>query len=284
MAKIKTFLYSFRNSLLKPAYYKDILKAKFSFSFKYFLLLFTFISLVTAALISVFLVKTVQPILIKAKTEVFNIYPESLVVTIKNGNLSTNAQEPFFVPLKSEWLPKDIADNVFYPPVTNILVIDTNAQPSDINKYQTFVLITKNAVSYYAGRNEIRIQTLQDLKSLTIDRPTVDQLLNQVIPYLGWVLPIIIFCIFIFLPLFAIGFQLVGLLLTSILTWIVAKLYKLQLGYKQALQINLHAVTLPLVINSLFQLFGANPAVPFFQTIILIIFNLIIFTSLKEKA
>lgn len=283
MSKLKIFLYSFRNSLLKPAYYKDVLKAKFSFSLKYFLLLFAFLSLVTAALLSFFLIKEVKPFLAKAQTELYTIYPENLVVDVKDGNLSTNVQEPLFVPLKSEWLPKDLANNVFYPPITNIVVIDTNAQASDLGKYQTLVLITKNAVSYYAGRNDIRIQTLQDVKSLTINKDLVTQGLNKITPYFKWIIPALVTAIIIFLPLLTVGSKFVELFIISLITWLIAKLYKLQLGYKQALQINLHAITLPLVINSLFQLFGANPSIPLFQTIILLIFNLIIFTSLKEK-
>ena len=58
---------------------------------------------------------------------------------------------------------------------------------------------------------------------------------------------------------------------------------KYNLNYKKALKINLYAVTLPTIIAAAFMLFGADPKIPFFQAIILLIFNLIIFSSLKEK-
>ena len=86
------------------------------------------------------------------------------------------------------------------------------------------------------------------------------------------------------MPLGFVFGKFVSLLFTTIFSWILAQVFKLRsINYAKALQINLHAVTVPTIIMSLFEAIGVNPPIPFFQGIILMIFNGIVFASLRER-
>src|SRR3989344_4178481 len=143
MKKIKRFFTIFKRSLLDPKYYHDILKAKFSFSLKYLYTLLFFLALIHAlifsAQIAVF-IPLIPRFIETAKTVVQNTYPDELVITIKDGQLSTNVKEPYSIPLPKEF--PDIFDQ-------NLITIDTKAQVSDYPKYQSLALVTKDSIAFF---------------------------------------------------------------------------------------------------------------------------------------
>lgn len=285
MKKLKAFFYVFKNSASRPAYYQDVLKAPFSFSLKYFLFFFFILGFLTSATLSFFLVQKVQPYINKIKIEAPNFYPADLVITIKDGQTSTNVVEPFFVPLKPELFPPELEKAIKQQPVQNILVIDTSVEPTEIKKYQTFVLLTKESVAFIGDQNEIRIQSLEEVKDFTLNREIVETAWQEVVPYFGWIVPAIIVFLFLALPAIIIIGKFIYLAVFSCFSWIIARIMKLEkVNYSKALQINLQAITLPTIVISAFQFLGADPQIPFFQSIILLFFVLIIFTSIKEKA
>ncbi len=283
MKKLKTFLYTFKNSLTSPNYYFDILKAPFYFSFKYFAFLFGFLSLISALALSVFLYTNGQPYIDKLKQNLPQAYPDELVLKIKDGEVSANVEEPYFIPLRSDIFPQEMVQGLENQPIHNIAVINTQAEPSTINDYQTFILLTKNHIAFQGSDKEIRVQSLEEVEDFTLTKEVVENGWQKVKPYLNWIIPLFILLSLIFLPLITVAGKLIYLLVFSLTTFIFIKLFKLKnINYSKTLQLNLHAITLPTVIMALFQVLGANLQIPFFQSIILLIFNLIIITTLKE--
>lgn len=284
--KLNTFFSTFKNSAFKPSYYKNILKAPFSFSLKFFLFLFLALSFLTVVAASIFLVQRVNPFINQLKTQLPSFYPTELVIEIKNGEVKTNVAEPYFVSLDPEWFPQEIREALKTQPLQNIIVIDTQAQPTDIRKYQTFALLTKNDLAVIAENNEIRINSLEEIKDFTLNQEMVKTGWQAITPYFKWIIPASIVLLLIFIPIGTIMGKLIYLLIISVLSWILSLLFRPKLeaiNYGKALQVNLHAITLPTIIIALFQFLGVQPQIPFFQSIILLIFNLIIFSSLREK-
>jgi len=281
--KLKTFFYTFKNSLLKPDYYREVLKAPFSFSLKYFLFLFSFLNFLTALTISLLLFQRVSPAIKTLQTKTVEIYPQELKITIKKGQVSANVNQPYFIPLKADLFSGRIKQGLENHPIQNILVIDTQSSASEIDKYQTFALLTKDSIALRAENNEIRIHSLREIEDLTINREKIAQLWEKIAPFLSLIVPLISLLLLIFLPLFRTAFKFAYLLVFSLLALAVAKIFKLKINYRKALQLNLQAITVPTVIIALFEILGTRPNIPFFQTIILLFFNLIIFTSLKEE-
>jgi hypothetical protein len=283
MKKLKAFFYSFKNSLTRPDYYFDVLKAPFSFSLKYFAFLFFFLSFITALTASFFLYTKGQPYINKLKQNLPQIYPDELNLTIKNGSVSTNVNEPYFIPLSGDVFPQELTTSIDNQPIDNIAVIDTEAQPSDISKYQTFILLTKEHVAFKGSNNEIRIQSLEEISDFTLTKEKVNAGWEKVKPYFNWIIPGFIVLSLVFIPLFTIIGKFIYLVLFTVISFIIARLFKLKLTYAKILQLNFHAITLPTVIMALFQALGASLKIPFFQSIVLLIFNLIIITTLKEE-
>ena len=284
MKKIRTFLHIFRNSALRPKYYREVLKAPFKFSLKYFLSLFLFLTLLTVITISIFLIQKGYPFLEQVKTQAPQFYPAELEIHIKDGQLTSNMPGPYFIPLNPDFFPEEIKKGLNNQPLQNVVVIDTQAQPTDIRKYQTFALLTQTDVAFFGDRGEIRIQSLEEIKDFSLNRQIIDNLWRKITPYFPYIIPGLIILTLIFLPTLTILGRFIYLLFFSITTLILARLWKnKEINYKKALQINLHALTLPALIIILFQSLGVNPQIPFFQPIILIIFNLLIFSTLKGE-
>ena len=100
MQKLKIWWYSFIHSLIDPKYYRDILRSKLSFSIQYlgFFLTLSILILILGSLIPNSLnVKSIFNLPDRIQTIATNAYPSELVVTIKNGELSTNVKEPYAI-------------------------------------------------------------------------------------------------------------------------------------------------------------------------------------------
>lgn len=282
-SKLIVFWQVFKKSAFKPDYYQTVVQSPFSFSLKYFIFLFFLLGFLTSSALAVFLVQKANPFLMEFKNKLPEFYPAELEIQIKDGKTSTNVSEPYFIALNPDLFPEDIKKGLKNLPQLNLLVIDTSADVADIRKYQTFALLTKTDLVMTAENNEIRAQSLEQIKDFKLDSQQVDQVINNINPFFNKIIPLIILITFIALPLVLIIFNLFYVLIFSSLSLLLAKVMRRQITYAKGLQINLHAITLPTIITAIFQFFGASPKIPFFGTIILTIFNLLIFTSLKEK-
>lgn len=286
MKKLNTFFYVFKKSLFKPTYYEEVLKAPFSFSLKYFIFLFFLLSLTN--IISLFLLfsTSIYPYLNKIKNNLPDFFPADLVLQIKNGSLSINQPEPYFIPINKKLLPDNFSEEIKNRLIDNFVVIDTQAEPSEIRKYQTFLLLTKNHLAIRDEKQSITIHTFEDVKNLYLTQDIIKEIWQKITPYFKYITLFFLIFLLIFIPLLTISSRLFYLFFISIFSWIIAAFFKKKVGkisYLKALQINLHAISLPILITFLFQFLQNPPNFPFFQTIILLLFNAIIFASLGEK-
>ena len=151
MNKLSLFVRVFWKSMFSPVYYHDVVKAKFSFSLKYFL----FFSFVLGLILTLSLTTVILPPLSKfsgrLQTRAAGLYPANLVITIKQGQLSTNQIEPLHFPIPYELFtdtPPAVSDQKqFY-----LLTIDTKASIEDYAKSQSLVFVTRdNVVMLFVG-------------------------------------------------------------------------------------------------------------------------------------
>lgn len=100
MRKIRTFATVFIQSMVSPAYYRDLLQAKMSFSIKYAIML-------ALCLTVVGMVKVVLPIaLFPVQTSLQTLvqqFPSKLVVKVNQGRVSINQAYPFVIPMPTVW-------------------------------------------------------------------------------------------------------------------------------------------------------------------------------------
>jgi len=276
----KTYFYSLRKSLISPDYYQDVVKASFSFSLKFFFFSCFLLALVLGTIYSVNASKALNKFIFELRN-LPEFYPENLVIEIKDGRVQTNQPEPYFIPLPE--FPTQ--DQTIASPLTNLLVIDTQGKIEDINKYQTIALLTEENIVFRQSENtqEIRVYSLDQIKKFTLNEAFIKSSWQKISGYFKYFVPLatsfIFLGLFISIPLS----KFIHLLIFSLITLLFAKILKTTLSYKKSLQINLHAFIVPTLAQEIFKIVSLQIPIPFFYSLVLLIFNLVILASLKEK-
>lgn len=282
MKKIKTFIRTFGLSATDFSYYQEILKAKFSFSVKYLYVLLFVITFIQTLKIS-FLIFSYAPktpkLVNETKLIIKNIYPEKLEITVRNGSVKSNMQEPYFIDFpqllgKEDKLP--LFKNANYP--ERLLTIDTEAKIEDIKNYKTLALLTKNAIVFQGENQENRLYFLDKVKNFTINKKNYEQILVKFfafldyLPILIWILGIAAFFILPFLTSSLILLSKMFYLLFAcfILLIIGKKLLKKKFTYAQIYQLSMHGLTLPIVFSFVQNTLDA--LIPYFPLYSLIFF------------
>ena len=282
--KIRTFLCVFKNSLVNFDYYREVLTTKFSFSLKYFyglLVVTSFISFLPLIFGVLFFIPQWPATESKIKTMAESAYPANLVLTVKDGQLSTNVREPYYVDAPGQ-LDK------------HLVAIDTKGSADDYVKYNSYILLTKKSfVSPKSGSNSnLEIVPLADLQdNITVNQDTYIEMLGKVYPYFQYAVPLLwglaVFLLTVgpfLLGGLVLPFKLLHLLIFSVVAHFILLMAKKKLSYVETYKMALHASTLPIIFFTLLAIFGLNPTVPFGYSIVLAVFMLVIFLSWKKSS
>ncbi len=248
--KVKTFFHVFQGSLFpQPAYYHKITKASILFSFKYFIVLIFTLNFLFA---SFFAVKynpfRVKKFLHSVTAEIASL-PEELTVNINDGNLFTNYNHPYFF-----WLGNNGSKSL-------LLVVDENAGAEKINIYNTYILVTGREISFKNNLKSDDFKTVP-LKSVgkhiffKKDFEKTANILTTINKFLYFFYLLAIPLLFIFLPLLSFLITLFYLTIISLIVYLFFKTYyHKRIHFKKTLQLAFHAVTLPLIIVYLLNIF-----------------------------
>jgi len=258
MNPLKTFFYSFKKSLIEPKYYRDVAEVKFWFSFKYLWFLLLILTVVKVFIFGGQYLKNrpkIQPEVNKIMIYAENFYPKDLKIQIKNGQLSTNVQEPYIF---------DLERNDGLTDSNHLLIIDTKGSIENYPNYNTAVLATKNAVVYPSKSNNNRVGEtsvfyFRELKQdINIDKKTYDNLINVLKPYapkvnlfVDWIVLSLSPLFIIFGSFFWAGGVMFGLLFLTFFIWIVNLIFKKQYSYGSLFKMGMHAVTWPILTTEI---------------------------------
>lgn len=284
MKKLQTFWYALRKTFTSPSYYEDVIKAPFQFSLKFFLFYFFVLSLIITIFASLALIPF-NAALLKFPTSAASAFPKELSVRIKNGTVTTNVKEPYFIPFENfrKLMGDDTIDKTAFKDFQNFIVIDTKANSADFKKYHTVALLTKNHISYIAKDSQIETQSLEDMKNMTINQEFVKKLGTQITSYLPFIYPLLVVLIFAGSFFILSTIKLFYLLFGALLLLAIARIVSYPLSYKKAYQIGLHLILIVSTILGLFSLFSINLNFPFAQSLLLIILGLFVLPQ-KKKA
>ena len=252
MKKIKSAFYVFSKSLTSTAYYKDLLNVELKFSIKYLF----FLAILAATVLSI----NGTPAMTRYFSElaggltntVTEAYPEELVVTIEDGQLSMNREEPYVLPMPESEEPQP----------ENLLVIDPEGTVADLETYDTAVLINSaNILSVMEGG--IKVYPLSDVPNTEITRTTVMEKVDQINNLVGKLFYIFFPIIFLVSLVYYFGVKLAYLLFVAAVLFVLGKARKMSLSFSKYYQISIHAMTLPLVIDMVFAVAGYPLTIPF---------------------
>ncbi|HWA52403.1 MAG TPA: DUF1189 family protein [Patescibacteria group bacterium] len=281
--KIKFFFDVLVKSLTKFQYYKEIKKAKFSFSVKYLFFLFYLVSLigsiVFAGSLGAIVLPKVPGFINTFESKANSLYPTGLVVTIKDGKVSTNEKEPIYIDSLNQFgLAKNYAHS---------LTIDTNASPSDIKNKNTAVLVTADTIVTVDNTGTgFQSYPIDKSTNTTINQGEYNKLITQISPYLKYIEPGIIILIILSIviwPFIAAGLSLAGqliyLLIFTAIFYLILKLMKKEYTFKKLLQLDMHGSTLPILLSFIVAAVGIQMP-PLLGSAILFVFMMIVINQI----
>ena len=251
------------SSVYDPAFYKRLPKESFGIAFGYYLLLSLFLAGLTVAFVAFPVARQVNQLQIYLDTELVTAYPQNLMISIHNGIVHTNVDEPYFIPL------------VFLDNRNNFIVIDTKTPFSQhqFDIYNSYVWLSKDTVFYKSDRNgEIRAYDLSKVTDFTLNKEALQNFVNSVSPWIKFLTPALLLIIFIVLYLGYL-FKLIYLFLLAFIFWLIAKKMLPGLSYANSYKVALHAVTLGFLISAGLAMLNAYTHVytfPFMETIVTI--------------
>lgn len=253
-----------RDSIYNPGFYTNITNQTIGSALRYFLLLILLLVLVQSldALPALMNIQRRAPEWVES---VVNYVPAKLVVTIKEGQVSTNVEEPYFIPLDPDTEATSSGQN--------ILVIDTKTPFSNtqFEEYNAIAWLTKDTLFYQDKNGQgLKAYQLTQVKDLMIDRNLIRQLTNYLQPWYNLVTPILF--VFTLIGLYILQvLNLFYLIILAALIWLLTKLLKKNLTYTQSYKVGLHAITLSLLVDLVITIAAKwieLPTVPFMFSII----------------
>lgn len=262
MRKLRTFFHVLFKSATDPGYYRDILKTRFSFSLQYLAFLLFLLSLVTTAKAAAAYRAALPGILVFQKQLEEggkSWFPKELVVTVRDGVVSTNVKEPYTIDFPFRF------PGMEQPTIAHAITIDTKAQAADFPTYKSLFVVGKNAV-YYQDNRGYKFYPLTDMKGeFVVNKAAYDEWIGKIAPYFTSIPTIarwlsIVF--FILMPVFITAGTLVGklsyLLIVSLIVLLLAKLMKKPVGYAAVYRFGMHGLTVPLLFSLILGAFGVR--------------------------
>ncbi|NTW14011.1 MAG: DUF1189 family protein [Candidatus Moranbacteria bacterium] len=259
-----------------PAFYQAALIARPAASVRYFLGLMLALSLFSA----VSSYTSVGSWLFRSdrvgvmRNAVVDMYPENLVLEYRDGHVTSNVDEPFFIPMPDGLRDVASADSD-RKPVANFVVIDTKQTvvPEDFSRFDTLVILGNTALWVNDPQKGIRVVPIDSWSKepFVLDRAAVSGFVDTAVRILTPILIVGLFLlpIFIFFSL-SVGY-LFYLLFGALVVLAIAKIRKLDITYVQSYRIGLYLLTVPVIYASLRNLFQISD-IPFLFTLIFAVF------------
>ncbi|HSE56843.1 MAG TPA: DUF1189 family protein [Candidatus Paceibacterota bacterium] len=176
----------------------------------------------------------------KLSTFANNSYPDDLVLTFANKTLTTNRAEPVVVPLPPQFREADTKE-------LNLVVVAPTepADPSVLEKYQAFAVLTSKGLVAGSARDQIRIQPYTSnavvTKALFMSRAATILRMIRIAAVVGSI-PLAIFFV-----LMIAGMHLLWLVIVALIIFLQLKIRKLSFSYKQAYKMGIYAIV-PLML------------------------------------
>lgn len=287
MHKLKTFIRVFQRSVTDFSFYRELLKYKFWFSIKYIFFL-TFLTIFLQAVIFAIQVAFLLPQLPSGvdhlEKRLQESYPKELVVTIKDGMLSTNQENPYVIDITEM---KELGD------YKHFITFNTDASISDFEQANSFFLVTDQAIVYPddpTGQQltSYQVLSLKDIpEDIVIDQKKYQSWIDNLGPFFDMIpkiAPFVLLAGIFVVPFlgmfFGAGWNLVYLLLLTVVVWMVSMAFRLKLGYWKLYQLGIHGMTLPMILVML--LASVNVYMPLVFTSAFLLFMVLVLSNLSK--
>ena len=201
------------------------------------------------------------------KNTIVTLFPNELVLTMKDGELSTNVKEPYIFPLPAKW--KEALESQSEEIPSHFLTIDTSASFEDFYAYDSLILLTKTAViarKEYAAEVVEYKNILKEEDNFMLDSTRYKALVEEALPLIDramstMLIPVIAISLLV-MPLIA-GMifgviVLLYLVIATLLAWLLAAIMQRRTEYSELYRIGLYALTPSIIIESILVAFGVS--------------------------
>ncbi len=299
MQRLKRLFIAIRRSISDTSYYEEVLNGKrFWYSLRYLYGLLVCTALLAGLTFSAWvltLVPRIPSFVVQISAVARAVYPPGLIVTVKNGQLSTNVQEPYVIEYPSQigsWLHQRKPDDREANMPAHLVTIDTNAHIEDYRSKDSLILVTKRSVVYpdrQAGSFGYRVFQLDSMKrdkELRIDQKLYNALVDKLLPYLHRLTLIAFAAIAVALLVWpfvgasvALAGYLLYLLLLTTLVWIIAMIARRRLTYAALYRMGMPGATVPILYTLLERLLGFH--IPMGATALFLVWMVIVIFNVQ---
>lgn len=238
------FFSSVKSSIYDPGFYTGIKNKSLGECLRYFFGLVLLLTFLNTLVLSYELGIKVPQKIRDFVAQTIDSTPNDLVVTIGNGQVSTNQQEPLFIPLPQ-------TDNeVREDTLNNILVIDTKTpfSATQFNQYKTLLWLTRDSLFYQNNELDQRSLDLSKFDNITVNRNTLEQWVGKINPWLDFFGPVLILLVFVGLFI-GFSFNLLYFLILAVLVFFLSSIFKWGLNYSGSYKTAVFSSTLSFFID-----------------------------------
>lgn len=239
------------NSIYGPKFYPALLKQKTSFSLKYFFGFVAALAFVTTLVAFLLTGSSMTPSALAPSLQKYEaIFPDNLVITIKDGEASANVPMPYFIDAPDDSFLRDNEINGGNEPPSHLIAIDTTQEASLglFKQYDSYMLLSKDSFITYNNNGQLRIIPLESASDTTLDKAFVSKVISKIKSFLPLVIPF--FFLFVFFIVYCfLAFEAIYMFFGALFVWAALRIMKVPTGYWKSYQIGLHAMTLPLILS-----------------------------------
>lgn len=239
MKKVKAILTTSLNSVIpQDIYYPKFLHIRFLYSLKYYI---TILLVLTGLFTLTFSYKYPLSKLLQYKNDVarsFAEFPETVILRIQKGQLTSNSDLPVFVWVKHKDKP--------------LFVFMANARddvPRTIRPIP-FLFLKKDGmqISY---RQYQHITTYDKTRDYTISKEHMPDFEEKVNAWFSPVLTYYNLALVTLLPIAFIIFTTATILISALISFLLFRMYFLRIHLKKCIQAGLHGTHIPMIISAL---------------------------------
>lgn len=238
------FFQTIKSSIYSPEFYSKIKDKSLGSILKYFFLLILLLAILNTLILSYELTVKIPGEVKNFIVQTINAFPPDLVVEIDKGHVTTNAQEPFFIPFPS------FEGDMGRQNLNNVLVIDTKTpfSSAQFNQYKTLFWLTKDSFFYENREFDTRSIDLSNVDNIKIDYNFVQDLTSKIYPWLNVIGPILIFAVLLGLFI-GFSFKLIYFFILAVLIFFLSSIFKWGLNYYTSYKTVVYASTLGLFVD-----------------------------------
>ncbi len=304
MSKVKAFTYIFIKSISSIKWYMDLIKTSTAFSLKYFFPLTFFAALIPVIMSVPPVLKATSWVSEEVNRHITSIYPQDLVITVKDDKLSINQPQPYFIQIPGslkERIIQSVEDNTDSSgaeerqdivnelnEVENLVVFDSQGTLDDLQRYKTFILVNEVNILLRSS-NKTEVFPLRDIPDGEFAKPDADRIVLafsnfiKALPYL-----IIIFILLAFLFYYMV-FRLFYLAFVGLVLFGIGKIMRVntvsgvKMDYGKYFQIAIHTFTLPLLVEMISMLFGMPILIPFWVFVLNMLLGIVVLNAFSNN-